>query len=162
VARRTDSLALEADAYHLTTDIATSGGVLVGLLFVKLTGWAILDPLVALGVAALIIRAAWDITRRSARDLLDRSLPAEERDTVERILKEHAGNYVEYHNLRSRKAGAHRHIDLHLVMDSRLTVAQAHDVCEDLEKHIEAALPRSSVVIHVEPSQRARDHLTSR
>ncbi len=154
VARRTDSLALEADAYHLTTDIATSGGVLVGLAIVKLTGWSVLDPIVALGVAALIIHAAWDITQRSARDLLDRALPDDERAKIEKILTDHAENYVGYHNLRSRKAGSHRHIDLHLVVDSQLTVEQAHDLCNDLERHIESALPQTTVVIHVEPAGR--------
>jgi cation diffusion facilitator family transporter len=161
VARRTDSLALEADAYHLTTDIATSAGVLGGLIVVKLTGLAILDPLVALGVAGLIIRAAWDITRRSALDLVDRSLPQNERETVMRILSDHGGEHVSYHNLRSRKSGAHRYIDLHLVVESTLTVSKAHDLCDDLERHIESALPNSTVMIHIEPTERARKHATS-
>ena len=154
--RRSESVAIEATAWHHITDVYTSVGVLLGLVAVRLTGFGLLDPLVAIAVALFILKAAWDIGLKAGRDLLDESLPSDERDVVEAILTAHAANYVEYHNLRSRKSGGHRYMDLHLVVDSRLTVAEAHDLCEDLELHIEQALPRTSVVIHVDPRERAR------
>jgi cation diffusion facilitator family transporter len=153
VAKQADSLALEADAEHLRTDVWTSFGVLGGLVLVRITGIAELDPLLALGVAALIIKAAYSITRRSFVDLLDRQLPSEEQAIIERILREHRGRFIGYHKLRSRKSGPHRHIDLHLVFRPRTSVAQAHRLCDELEDHIQEALPHSTVTIHVEPPE---------
>ncbi len=151
VAKATDSVALEADAYHLTTDVLTSLGVLVGLVLVRLTGWAILDPLVAIGVAVVIGKAAWDITRRSFVDLLDRSLPAAERRAISAVLDRHTGCLAGYHRLRSRKVGSERHIDLHLVVNGEASVAEAHDLCDHLERDLHRALGACSLTIHVEP-----------
>ena len=151
VARRTDSVALEADAYHLTTDIATSVGVFVGLVVVKITGFAFLDPIIALFVAGLIVKAAWDITRKSFVDLLDRSLPDDERAVIESVLNEHADLVVGFHRVRTRKAGADRHIDLHLVVNGEQSVAAAHDLCDHLERDLYQAIGSCTVTIHVEP-----------
>ncbi|MHB1417945.1 MAG: cation diffusion facilitator family transporter [Chloroflexota bacterium] len=151
VAKATDSVALEADAYHLTTDVVTSVGVFVGLVVVKLTGWAILDPLVAIFVALIIIKAAWDITQRSFVDLLDRSLPKKDRERIAAILDEHGDKLVSYHQVRSRKAGSERYIDLHLVVDGSANVKQTHDLCDHLEQDLHDALGTSTVTIHVEP-----------
>jgi cation diffusion facilitator family transporter len=151
VARRTDSVALEADAYHLTTDIVTSLGVFAGLVLVRLTGFAYLDPLAALAVAALIIKAAWEITCRSFLDLLDRGLPAAERRLVASIIQEHGDRLVGFHQVRTRKAGGERHVDLHLVVAARATVEEAHDLCDHLERDLHGALGRCSLNIHIEP-----------
>lgn len=148
------SVALEADDYHLTTDIATSLGVFAGLVAVKLTGWAALDPLAALAVAALIVKAAWDITRRSFIDLLDRTLPEEERQRIAGVLDTYAERIVGYHRIRTRKAGPDRHIDLHLVVEAALPVSEAHALCDQLERDLHEALGPCSVSIHVEPCSR--------
>lgn len=157
VAKKTDSVALEADAYHLTTDVLTSVGVFVGLLLVRITGLSFLDPLVALGVAVLIVKTAWDVTKHAFVDLLDRSLPDEEQAVIRKIIERHIGAensvLVDYHSLRSRKAGPYRHIDVHLEVHRGTSVEDAHAMCDHLEEHIEEALRPINVTMHVEPCQ---------
>ncbi len=151
IAYAADSRALEADAAHLSTDVWTSLGVLAGLSLVRITGLHILDPLLALLVAALIIRAAFDVTRRSVVDLLDLTLPREEHVIIQRVLAEHSRRFLSYHRLRSRKSGPQRHIDLHLVFKPNTSIAEAHRLCDELEGHIEDELPETSITIHMEP-----------
>lgn len=151
VAGQTDSLALEADAAHLRTDVWTSLAVFGGLVLVRVTGLAVLDPLLALAVAALIGKAAYAITHRSFVDLLDLRLPKEEQAVIEDILREHHSRFLNYHRLRSRKAGPQRHIDVHLVFKPSTSIMQAHRLCDELEEHIQRVLPHTSVTIHMEP-----------
>jgi len=152
VARAKDSIALKADAMHLSTDVVTSLGVLLGLGLMSLTGIHLLDPLVAIAVAALIIRASWELTRQAFAPLLDIKLPREEEQGIVDIIRRHQGEYVEFHQLRSRKAGAERHIDLHLVVPQDRHVVDVHAVCDRIEDEIKLLFPASHVVIHVEPS----------
>lgn len=154
VARETDSVALEADAYHLTTDVLTSLGVFLGLVAVRLTGLAILDPIAALVVAALIVKAAWDITRKSFVDLLDRSLPDGERQLISQTLKQHGDRVVGFHQVRTRKAGGDRHVDLHLVVNGEASVAEAHALCDHLERDLRQTLGAATFSIHVEPCRK--------
>lgn len=152
-ARKYDSIALEADALHLKTDVYTSLGVLVGLVLVGVTGLHILDPLFAIGVALFIIKAAYDITRKSFMELIDERLPDSEIKKIESVMAGY-DKYrfmLGYHDLRSRKSGAHRHIDLHLVVCHNRTIKEVHDLCDRLEEDIRAALPNSVVIIHPEP-----------
>lgn len=151
VARKTDSLALEADAYHLRTDVWTSVGVFVALGIVWLTGWHIVDPMIAIFVAAMIIRAAWSITKRSTDGLLDRSLPGEEIRVVQVIMRKHMHRFVDYHRLRTRKTGPDRELDLHVTVPSSMSVEESHSLVEVLETEIRSSLPRSTIVVHVEP-----------
>ncbi len=151
VAAATDSVALRADALHLLTDVYTSAGVLVGLGLIKLTGWAALDPLVALAVAVMIVRAAWQLLRHSFLPLLDISLPGEEQEEILRVIEGFRNRYLEVHMLRTRKAGGERHIDLHLVLPKAMPVAAAHRLCDDIEAALAARYPSSHVLIHVEP-----------
>ncbi|MFZ3172274.1 MAG: cation diffusion facilitator family transporter [Carboxydocellales bacterium] len=151
VAKETDSVALEADALHLRTDVYTSLGVLIGLVAIKLTGLNILDPLVAIAVALLIIKTAWDLTKTSFVQIIDARLPQEEETLVINILEQHSGNFVEFHELRSRKSGAERFIDLHIVVPRQWPVLDVHQLCDHLEERIEEALPRAHVLIHIEP-----------
>ena len=116
VAKKTDSVALEADAWHLTTDVYTSAGVMVGLVAVWVTGWHILDPIIAMAVAGLIVKAAWGITRKSFRHLLDVRLPKHEIKAINASLLTYTWKTVGYHDLRTRKSGNQRFIDLHLVL----------------------------------------------
>jgi cation diffusion facilitator family transporter len=151
VAKRTDSLALEADAYHLQTDVWTSAGVFLALGLIQITDQHLLDPAIAMVVAAFIIRAAYDITRRSAEGVLDYSLPEDEIRLIERIMKDHDSDYVNFHKLRARKAGSERHIDLHLTVPRHLNIKEGHDLAEHLAHEIRKEFPQSIVVIHVEP-----------
>ena len=152
VARETSSIALEADAAHLTTDVYTSLGVFAGLFAVKLTGYNILDPIIAIAVALFIIRAAYLITKKTVLDLVDYSIPDEEAEKIRKILKEHQDKFISYHKFRSRKSGSERQIDLHLVMANGISLSDAHKFCTHIEKDIERILPGSIVTIHVEPA----------
>ncbi len=151
VSRDTDSIALEADARHLTTDVMTMTGVLVGLIMVRLTGLTMIDPIIAILVALLIIKAAYDIVRKSFGGLIDVRLPKAEEDEIRSCIIEHGGQIVSFHELRTRKAGSHRFIDLHLVMPKNASVEEAHRMCDHLEQDIETRLHYVSVTIHVEP-----------
>ena len=162
VARETDSIAIEADAWHLRTDVYTSVGVFLALTAICLSDLLVtdpdanmrfhaLDPLVALGVAAMICRAAVDLTRRSVGGLLDRPLPEEEDGVIREILQRHNTGFVEFHELRHRKAGSERHIDLHLVVARDTTVGEVHTLCDRIEEEIQEKLPQANVLIHAEP-----------
>lgn len=151
VAKRTDSVALEADALHLRTDVYTSLGVFFGLLLMKITGWAIIDPIIALGVALMIIKAAIDLTKKAFAPLVDVSLPDEEREVIIEVLQFYADEFIEFHKLRTRKAGAERHIDLHLVVAKYTPVVDVHELCDKIEKEINERLHVTFALIHAEP-----------
>jgi len=151
-ARKTDSIALEADAMHLRTDVYTSVGVLVGLGLIQLTGWTILDPIIAIFVAALIIKAACDLTVEAFRPLLDSSLSDEEETQIKNALdRVNADAVLGYHQLRTRRSGAERYIDLHLVVARDFTVEQSHELAHRMEDEIQQNLRNANVLIHVEP-----------
>jgi len=150
VARETDSLALEADAEHLRTDVYTSVGVLVGLGCVRITGWQALDPIVAIAVALLILRAAWRLSAAAFAGLVDVQLPTEDTDVVRSVLDSEPF-VLGYHRLRSRKSGSFRHVDAHVQMADNLTLVQAHDLTERLEDRIRERLSNAVVTIHTEP-----------
>ncbi|WP_279289169.1 cation diffusion facilitator family transporter [Candidatus Desulforudis audaxviator] len=152
VARETDSPALEADAWHLRSDVYTSVAVLVGLGLIHLTGQLIIDPLVGILVSLVILRAAYRLIRDALKNVLDVRLPEEDEAAILAVLEKHRAGYVEFHQLRTRKAGPERHIDLHLVTPAHGSVAEAHALCDRIEKEIEALFPnRVHVLIHIEP-----------
>ena len=155
VSRATDSLALEADAAHLTTDVMTMAGVFLGLIVVRITGLNILDPIIAMAVALLIVKAAVDIIRKSFGGLMDASLPETEQKVIESCLLAHKDRIVEFHRLRTRKAGSLRQVDLHLVIPREMHVEVAHNLCDHLETDIEKLLNNTEVNIHVEPCESA-------
>jgi len=151
VAKKTDSVALKADALHLRTDVYTSAGVFAGLLLIRLTGWYILDPIIALAVALMISKAAYSLIKEAFFPLLDVSLPESERTIITSVLSQHQDSFLEYHNLRTRKAGAQRYVDLHLVVPSIMSVGQVHELCDLIESEINAKLQGTQVLIHAEP-----------
>lgn len=151
VAKQSESIALESDAWHLRTDVYTSVGVLIGLVLIRVTGIAMLDSLFAIGVAVVIIKAAYDLTRRSVSDLIDQSLPDKDEQRIKEILCEHAGDYAGFHGLKTRRSGPEIFIDLHLVMPGDVSVEQSHDLTDHLETDLKVEYPRSTVTIHVEP-----------
>ncbi len=157
-ARRTQSAALEADAAHLLTDVYTSFGVAFGLLLVRITGWQILDPVVAIAVALLIIRTGYQLVVRSTKVLLDQTLPEDELAEIRRVVTEHRGDLIwGYHKLRARQAGSRRHIDLHITVDETLTVAQAHETAEHIAADIRDSVPNADVLVHIEPRSHERE-----
>lgn len=151
VSRDTDSLALEAEAGHLFSDVLSSCAVLVGLIVVRLTGLTILDPIVALLVALFILKVGYDVLRKSFGGLVDVKLPEAEEVEIKSCIVEHYSKVVGFHELRTRKAGSWRFIELHLVMPKNASVEEAHKMCDHLEQDIETRLPHTSVTIHVEP-----------
>jgi len=159
-AHRFDSIALEADAWHIKTNAYSSGGVLIGLLIIRFTGLTFLDPIFAIGVALFIIKVSYDILRKSFMGLVDVKLPEEEEHKIAEIINSHNEKYgylVGFHDLRSRKAGRERHIDLHLVVCKDEKVKEVHDLCDHVEMDINKAFPNSHVVIHVEPCEDGTD-----
>ncbi len=158
VGRETDSIALQADAWHLRTDVYTSAAVMASLAAIWIAGpffpgrdlsW--LDPVAALAVAFLILRAAYDLTLRSARDLLDVRLPEEEVDWIRRAILEDFPAVHGLHDLRTRKAGPHRFIEFHLKVDPAMTVADSHAITKRCKQRIAERFPDATVTIHVEP-----------
>ncbi len=154
VAKKTDSLALEADAVHLSTDVFTSLGVFGGLLLIRITGLHILDPLIALGVAVVIGHAAYNIIKRSVKDLMDERVPEEELAVIESVLAEHTRHFVGFHDLRSRKSGSSREADLHLVLCRRTPLEEAHAVADHLEEELRKKIPKAHITTHMEPCDR--------
>jgi cation diffusion facilitator family transporter len=151
VAKRAESIALEADAYHLTTDIYTSLGVFLGLVLIQLTGNSIFDPVMAIIVGIIILKASYDLTRRSVSGIMDVKLSDTEEEIIKSIIHDHYSQYAEYHNLRSRMSGAERFVDLHLVVPKNQNVVEAHDFCDHLEKEIKKKIANLSILIHIEP-----------
>jgi cation diffusion facilitator family transporter len=151
VARSADSTALEASGRDMFADVLSSIAVLAGLVLVRVTGSNLPDPIVSLLVAALIARAAFITLRKSVDGLMDIRLPEAEEEVVRTCIREHMGQLVDFHELRTRKAGDRRHIYLHLVMPRNASVDEAHSMCDHLEEDIQSRLQRVNVVIHVEP-----------
>lgn len=156
VSESSRSPALEADAMHHRTDVYTSFGVMAGLVLISITGKAIIDPIIAIVVAVIIIKGAWDLTRESFFPLMDTAITGEEIARVKQVLEEFRGQYIEYHNLRTRRAGREIYIDLHLVTCSRMSVREGHDLSSSIEQRIEEFLPFSQVLIHAEPARGQR------
>jgi cation diffusion facilitator family transporter len=152
VAHLSESIALESDAWHLRTDVYTSLGVFSGLILIRLTGIAILDPLFAIGVAIIIMRTAYELTRRSFQNLIDYRITDRELDRIQMIICDHMAEYVNFHNLKTRRSGPEIFIEFHMVMDGRTSVEQSHDLTDHLEKDLKVEFPRAQVIIHIEPA----------
>jgi cation diffusion facilitator family transporter len=151
VAKESESIALESDAWHLRTDVYTSLGVFAGLLLIKLTGNPIFDPLFALGVAVVIMKAAYDLTKRSLSDLIDHSIPETDEKRIKEIICEHSSIYAGFHDLKTRRSGPEIFIEFHLVVPGTISVAQSHDLTDHLESDLNTEYPRARITIHVEP-----------
>ena len=158
VGRETDSIALQADAWHRKTDVYTSAGVMAGLALLWLAEWLFpdgnffwLDPVAALVVAVLIIKAAYDLTSQSAKDLLDVHLPSVELEWIKEKINEQAGIIHGFHDLRTRKAGHFRFIEFHLKVESLMSVIDSHAIAKELSNEIKIQFPNTTVTIHIEP-----------
>ncbi|MBE0613909.1 MAG: cation transporter [Burkholderiales bacterium] len=154
VAAEHDSVTIEADAKHLLTDVWTSAGVLGGLMvIVFLPAWKILDPLMAIAVGLHIVVTGVDLLRRSIDGLMDVALSPEEISKAEEIIQAGLPAGASFHALRTRKAGATRFIEFHLLLPGETSVRESHDLCDRLEESIAGHLAKASVTIHVEPHE---------
>ena len=146
------SITLEADSHHLMTDVWTSLGVMVGVGAVSLTGWEILDPIIALLVAANIIKTAVQLIRRSIAGLMDASLSDKEMRAVQEVLEKYRQEYeIDFHALRTRQAGARHFISVHVLVPGAWTVHDAHQLAEKIEQDIRATVQNSVAFTHLEP-----------
>lgn len=153
------SITLEADAHHLMTDVWTSAGVLIGIGAVYATGWLILDPLIAIAVAVNIVWTGFQLLRRSVDGLMDMSLPTDELAIIHEII----GRYVTqqgiaYSSLKTRQAGSHKFISVHILVPANWTVQRGHDLLDLLEADIEKTLYGSHVLTHLEPIESPSTH----
>ena len=150
--RKNHSITLEADGKHLMTDVYTSIGVLIGIGIVKLTGWLILDAIVAIGVALNIVWTGYQLMRRSALGLLDSSLPEDERLKITNALDRYKKQQLEYHSLMTRQAGQRKFIALHILLPGQLTIQEGHDLVEKIERDIRDLFNAPvTVFTHLEP-----------
>ena len=153
VAKEEDSVALEADALHLKTDVYTSLGVGLGLLLLKITGISILDPIVAILVACLIIKESWVLCSNAFRPLLDSSLSMEEEEKVKEVMDQYKEEIIDYHKFRTRKSGNIKFIDFHMTVRGNKTVEESHDLSDRIQDDIEKAIKNCDVNIHIEPEK---------
>ena len=152
VGRRDHSITLEADGQHLITDVWTSVGVIVGVALVYVTGWLRLDPLVALAVAAHIVWTGVGLVRRSASGLLDAAISQDDQGEITKLFAEYSRRYgMTFHALRTRQAGARRFISFHMLVPDAWTVAQAHQLSEEIESRMRSMIPNASIFTHIEP-----------
>ncbi|OIP68672.1 MAG: cation-efflux pump [Oscillatoriales cyanobacterium CG2_30_44_21] len=149
--KRLHSITLKADAHHLLTDVWTSVGVILGILLVSVTGWLILDPIIAIVVAANIVWTGIKLIKESGSALLDASIPVEEQRLIKEILSSYNPKEVQFHAIRTRRAGAKRFVSLHVLVPGNWTVQEGHDLCEEIESSIDIALPNTNVITHLEP-----------
>lgn len=157
VAKETGSIALESDAWHLRTDVFTSAGVMLGLVLIKITGFAEFDAIIAIGISFVILHAAYDLIKRSFGHLTDRSLPGEEVEEILEILRRFCGSDVSFHEVRSRRAGPDRFVEFHLTVPGDMCVSDSHELTDRIEMALKSKLGRIFVTIHVEPSENKKD-----
>ncbi len=151
-ARETDSPALMADSAHYATDVFTNGAALVALLVVALTGWTLADPLFSIAISAFILWSAFDVARDAVNVLMDRRLGPEVDEAVASVVRSFADRGVTgFHNLRTRRSGSYKFIDLHLEVTRDKSFVRAHDLTERVIRAIEDEVPRSRVQIHTDP-----------
>jgi cation diffusion facilitator family transporter len=152
VARQEDSIALAANADNIAADVYSASAVFIGLIIVRFTGLDIIDDILAGIVALFILKVGFDVLRNSFGGLVDVKLPEEEEKKIKAAITEHFGEeVVSYHKLRTRKAGNQRYIDLHLVMPRHISIEEAHEMCDHLEKDMKLHFVRTDTTIHVEP-----------
>jgi cation diffusion facilitator family transporter len=159
-AQDTESIALHVNALHFLADVVASGGVLLGLILLKLTGWLLLDPLIALAVAVYILWVSYRQVKEAILELSDVQLPEGEIQTIRETLSGFRDRIIDFHDLRTRKSGSMRHIDYHMLVCGHMPVDGSHAVCDEMESKITSVYPNASVNIHVEPCGKARTECT--
>jgi len=149
--RRLHSITLRADAHHLLTDVWTTGGIVLGLIGVQVTGWLVLDPVIALIVAANIVWAGYRLLHETGMGLMDTALPREDQQVIAAVLASYKEQGIQFHAMRTRVAGARRFVSFHILVPGKWTVQRGHDLCEAIELAISSTLPGANVSTHLEP-----------
>ena len=150
--KKNHSITLEADGKHLMTDVYTSIGVLIGIVVVKLSGWLVLDGIVAIGVALNIVWTGYQLMRRSALGLLDSSIPEAERLKIANALDTYKDQNLEYHSLMTRQAGQRKFVSLHVLLPGKMSIQEGHDLVEKIERNIRELFDAPvTVFTHLEP-----------
>lgn len=149
-ARQEDSVALEADALHLKTDVYTALGVGIGLLLIWITGISIIDPIAAIIVAVFIFKESFVLLKSAFNPLIDTKLSDKEIKNIQSIMSNYDSVYCNFHNLKTRKSGSTKYIDLHLVVPYDMSVGSAHKICDEIERDLEDSLKNTEVMIHLE------------
>ena len=156
--RRLRSTALEADGWHLFSDVLSSVGVLAGVLLAKITGITLLDPLMAMFVAVNILWSGWKLMKVSVLGLMDTAPDDETINAIRNVIAKEGDGALEAHDLRARLSGSVTFIEFHLVVDGNLSVNEAHQICDRIEARLARELPNSRINIHVEPEFKAKQH----
>jgi cation diffusion facilitator family transporter len=157
--KKSNSITLEADGKHLMTDVWTSAGVLIGIGLVKLSGWLILDPIIALLVAANIIWSGYRLMHRSALGLIDTAIPMSERQEIDKIFSKYRDTGIEFHSLLTRQAGQRKFISVHILVPGEWSVQKGHDLLELIESEIRQLLQGPvTVFTHLEPVEDPVSH----
>ena len=152
VSEKTGSVALYADGMHLRTDIYSSLAVFIGLLFVKYTGNSIYDPIIAIIVALIIFVTGYNICKIASRNLLDTSLSQEKIEKIEEIIENNIGEkIISLKNLRTRKCGKKKNIEITLIVKKNMQIGTSHELCDKIEAEIEGELTNTDISIHLEP-----------
>lgn len=154
--RRNRSIVLEADGKHLLTDVWTSAGVVLAVGLVGLTGWDVLDPLIAIAVALNILVAGWFLIRDSTAGLMDSALPQEDNEIILSVLREHATAEISFHAVQTRASGRQRFVSMHVLVPGDWSVQQGHDILCALEDDLHQALDHLTVHTHLEPREDPR------
>ena len=154
--RRRKSPALVADGRHLFADVVSSVGVFAGVALAALTGYVILDPILAALVGLNVLWAGWRVMKESVGGLLDEAVPDQDLTRIRAIIAENADGAIEAHDLRTRHAGRMTFVDFHLVVKGTMTVTEAHDICDRLERALKAEIEDALISIHVEPDNKAK------
>ena len=159
VAKEEDSVALEADALHLKADVYTSLGVGAGLFLIWLTGLTFLDPVVAIVIAVLILKESWQMMLSAFRPLIDTRIHPDDIEKIKQSISKHSSVCVDIHEIRTRKSGKITHVDFHLTVPDDMTVKEAHDICDEIEREIGSRIRYSKVLIHTESCGMNRDEI---
>ncbi len=154
--RRERSPALVADGHHINTDVVTSVGVAIGLVLALVTGWLILDPILAIIVALNILWQGWRVISESVQGLMDRAVEPSDGERIARIIQDNAAGSIEVHDIKTRVAGRATFVEFHLVVDALMTVQRSHEICDRIEAALKNEIASVRVVIHVEPETEAK------
>lgn len=158
-AKKYNSITLEADAHHLMTDVWTSIGVLIAIIAIALTGWYVLDALIAIAVALNILWTGWSLLYRSVAGLMDAALPYAEVEQIKHILDNHSQQHgILYQNLKTRQAGARKFVSVHILVNGNWSVQQGHDLVDIIETDIEQQIQGCHVLTHLEPIEAPSKH----
>ena len=153
VAKETNSISLYADGEHLRTDVYSSLGVLLGLMLINITGYSILDPIIAILVAVVIFRAGYSISKKAVSNLLDHSLPDENIDKIKQIIQSYSEIVtLKSGSIKARQVGPTKDIDMILQFPKNTSICECHEICDEIERQIEKMYPNCSISIHAEPA----------